>query len=108
MTPKYSFTTRRHGWVCAGPASNYYMGTTDCPGFSSDCPNNSSPQGWYWYDQASDSNMALTGTNKCKGTGTGQGLFDSEAEGVEGGFDPIFTTTSETTEIESDMKNECQ
>jgi hypothetical protein len=47
VTPKYSFTTKRGAWVCAGRASNYYDGTTDCPGTTgADCPNNSSPQRW--------------------------------------------------------------
>jgi hypothetical protein len=107
VTGKYSFGTKRHGWVCAGPASNYFDGTTDCPGFSDDCPNNSSPQGWYWYDQESDTNMALTGTNACKGSGTGSALYSTEAEGVENGLDPIQTTTSERTVIESDMSTYC-
>jgi len=111
VTPKYIFstTTKRHGWVCAGPNTNYYMGSTDCPGFSSGCPNNSSPQGWYWYEQAgnSDSNLVVTGTNACKGDGAAPNLYYSEAEGIEGGFDPTFPTMSETAEIESDMTSKC-
>jgi len=110
VTPKYIFstTTKRHGWVCAGPNTNYYMGATDCPGFSSGCPNNSSPQGWYWYGQAgnSDSNLVVTGTNACKGDGTAPNLYYSEAEGIESGIDPTYSD-SETTEIESDMTGKC-
>jgi hypothetical protein len=108
-SPKFSFNTKRHGWVCAGPNTNYYLGATDCPGPSSDCPNNSSPQGWYWYaaPTTADSNLVVTGTNTCEGDGTGQTLYSEEAEGVEDGFDPIHTTTAERTEIVSDMTTNC-
>jgi hypothetical protein len=54
----------------------------------------------------SDSNLVVTGTNTCKGTGTGSSLYDSEAEGVELGIDPTYNN-SETTDIENDMTTYC-
>lgn len=110
VTPVFSFSTKRHGWICAGPNTNYYLGATDCPGPSSDCPNNSSPQGWYWYaaPTTADTNLVVSGTNTCEGDGTGQTLYSQEAEGVEDGFDPIQTTTAERDVIVSDMKNLCK
>lgn len=105
VTPKYAFTTKRHGWVCAGPNTNYDNYATDCPNSNAYCPNNSSPQGWYWYSQASDSNMVLTGTNKCDGTTTSS--TSTEAEGVDGTNAKDPAGTSEQSQIESDMKTNC-
>ena len=114
VTPAYIFNTTRHGWLCAGPVSNYYDSASDCYIGTGTiyCPNNSSPQGWYWYLQAgdSDNNLVVTGTNSCKGTLTDSPpmLYETEAEGVEGGFDGSDTTESETLAIEADMTSKCK
>jgi hypothetical protein len=107
VTPVFSFSTKRHGWICAGDYTNYHNYATDCPNSNAFCPNNSSPQGYDWYAAASDLNLKVSGTNKCDGTTTT--TTSTEAEGVDGtnALDPD-TNTSEKTQIESDMKNICQ
>lgn len=108
VTPVFSFSTKRHGWICAGTNTNYDNYATDCPNNNAFCPNNSSPQGYDWYAAASsDSNLVVSGTNKCDGTTTS--TTSTEAEGVEGtnALDPDHSD-SEKGEIESDMKSNCQ
>ena len=94
-TPVFAFpTTTRHGWLCAGPASNYQNGTCTSP----DCPNNSSAQGGYWYNavgSSGDANLTVTGTNSCNGP-----------EGVSQGGDPAGG--SEESAIRTDMTTKCQ
>jgi hypothetical protein len=107
VTPKFSFsTTKRHGWICAGANTNYDNFATDCPNGNAFCPNNSSPQGYDWYAAASDSNLVVTGTNKCDGTTTS--TTSTEAEGVDGtnALDPD-TSGSERTQIVNDMTTNC-
>jgi hypothetical protein len=111
VTANFSFATKRHGWICAGAYTNYYQGTAPeyCPAGNAFCPNNSSPQGYDWYSASTtrDTNLTLTGTNKCDGTTTSS--TSTEAEGVDGAnaLDPDFLD-SEKAQIESDMNSACR
>jgi hypothetical protein len=109
VTPKFSFSTKRHAWICAGDYSNYYQGTNQeyCPNNNAFCPNNSSPQGYDWYAAASDGNLTVSGTNKCDGMTTS--TTSTEAEGVDGtnAKDPDVTSSPEKTQIETDMNTNC-
>jgi hypothetical protein len=106
VTPVFSFTTKRHGWICAGDRTNYDNYATDCPTTPAFCTNNSSPQGYDWYAAATDLNLKVSGTNKCDGTTTT--TTSTEAEGVDGtnAKDPDFSD-SERTEIVKDMTTNC-
>ena len=91
-TPVFTFSnTTRHGWLC----SSYQSGT--CTG--SDCPNNSSAQGGYWYNAVGvggDLGLVVTGTLNCNGP-----------EGVSQGNDPSIGNPKEEGQIEIDMNGKC-
>ncbi|HVN17750.1 MAG TPA: hypothetical protein VMU05_03230, partial [Dongiaceae bacterium] len=95
-TPVFYFpNTIKHGWVCAGPASNYKSGSCTA---ASNCPNNSAAEGKYWYDalsNAADPQFLVTGTNSCNGP-----------EGVTQGTDPD-KGISEGTVIAGHMTTNC-
>jgi hypothetical protein len=106
VTPVFSFSTKRHGWICAGLNNIYDRYVLDCPSGSAYCPNNSSPQGYDWYAAASDSNLKVSGTIACDGYTTS--TTSTEAEGVDGtnALDPD-TGIAEKTQIENDMTGNC-
>jgi len=65
---------------------------------TTDCPNNSAAQGYYWYtalNAHSDVNFEVTGTQSC-----------NNAEGVSDGKDPDFGVKEEIT-IANDMTTLC-
>jgi hypothetical protein len=86
-TPVFNYPkVAKHGWLCQSLAS----GT----------PNNSGPEGKYFYDainKTGDTNLVVTGIEMCQG-----------AEGVAGGIDPDNTNWKGSVAVEHDMLGQCQ
>lgn len=92
VTPVFSFGSgvHKHGWLCF----SYQSGTC-----TTNCPNNSAAQGYYWYtalSRASDINFRVTGTQSC-----------NNAEGVSDGTDPD-SSGSQKLAIANDMTTLCR